>query len=249
VSRFTDQQYLREEQYRTDSNLQTRIDLHRRFSTNPAPWHRWVFDRFRFGADDRILEVGSGPGELWSQNVDRIPAGWRLTLVDFSPGMVEAAERALGDRAEYRVADVQELPFADESFDGAIANHMLYHVPERRRALAELARVLRPGGRFYASTNGEEHLREIFELRTEFPRLGFLLENGAAELAEHFVDIELDLYECDLEVTEVEPVLDFVRSGTGELVEGAAERVSAEIDRRGAFFVTKASGLFSCRKA
>jgi ubiquinone/menaquinone biosynthesis C-methylase UbiE len=248
VSASTDQRYLREEQYRTDENLQTRIDLHRRFSTNPEPWHHWVFDRFAFGPEARIVEVGCGPGELWAENLERIPPGWRLTLVDFSPGMIEAARRVLGERATYRVADAQELPFEDASFDGAIANHMLDHVPDRRRALAELARVLRPGGRFYASTNGRDHLREIFELRTEFPRLGFLLETGGAELGAFFVDVELERYECDLEVTEVEPVVGFIRSG-GNAVEGAADRVRDEIDRRGAFFVEKDSGLFSCRKA
>jgi hypothetical protein len=73
VSIFTDQTYLREEQYRTDENLRARIDLHRRFSTNPERWHRWVFDRFAFAPDARILEVGCGPAELWSENRDRIP--------------------------------------------------------------------------------------------------------------------------------------------------------------------------------
>ena len=72
---FTDQAYLREEQYRDDANLRARLDLHRRFSTNPQPWHRWVFDQLDLPDEADILEVGCGPGELWLQNLDRIPPG------------------------------------------------------------------------------------------------------------------------------------------------------------------------------
>jgi SAM-dependent methyltransferase len=150
--RCTETGYLRDEQYRDDSNLRARIELHRRFSTNPEPWHRWVFDRLRFAAKARILEVGCGPGELWLQNVERIPAGWELTLADLSPGMLEKAREGLGDRADYRVADVQALPFEDGSFDGAIANHMLYHVSDRPRAFAEIGGTISRRSRRSTST-------------------------------------------------------------------------------------------------
>jgi SAM-dependent methyltransferase len=248
VNRFTDTNYLREEQYRDDTNLRARIDLHRRFSTNPEPWHRWVFDRFEFGPDDLILEVGCGPAELWAENLERIPPGWRLTFVDLSPGMIERARAVLDDRATYEVADLQDLPFANESFDGVIANHMLYHVPDRARALSEIARVLRSGGRFYAASNGRGHLKEIHALRSESRRVGFLLETAGDELEELFDNVRLEHYDCDLEVTEVEPVLAFVRSaGTPPLPE-AVSVVREEIARRGSFHVTKSSGMFVCGK-
>ncbi len=246
-SRSTETDYLRDEQYRDDSNLRARIELHRRFSTNPEPWHRWVFDRFRFPAKARILEVGCGPGELWLQNADRIPAGWELTLADLSAGMLEKAREGLGDRAEYQVADVQELPFDEGSFDGAIANHMLYHVPDRPRALAEIARVLRPGGLFYASTNGTDHLKEIKALYVHGEPWGFRLEEAGDELSAVFEDVEVEVFPGDLEVTEVEPVVAFVRSmdpGT----DGFEEIVRARIEVEGSFHVTKVGGLFRCRK-
>jgi len=59
---------------------------------------------------------------------------------------------------------VQSLPFADESFDTAVAAWMLYHVPDIDRGIAELARVLAPGGRLVAVTNSELHLHELREL-------------------------------------------------------------------------------------
>jgi ubiquinone/menaquinone biosynthesis C-methylase UbiE len=135
-----------QEQYRTNTNLRARIDLHERFSTSAVSYPRWVFDGYAFGDEADVLELGCGDGNIWRENLDRIPDGWRLILSDLSPGMVEAARGAIGDRAEYVVADVQELPFADGSFDGVIANHMLFHVEDRASALAEIARVLRPAG-------------------------------------------------------------------------------------------------------
>src|SRR6266581_1282352 len=81
--------------------------------------------------------------------------------VDQSERMVEL-QRSKGIDA--RVGDVQKLPFADGEFDVALAAWMLYHVPDLDRGLAELARVLRPGGRLVAVTNAEDHLRELWDL-------------------------------------------------------------------------------------
>jgi SAM-dependent methyltransferase len=243
----TDTEYLRDEQYRDDSNLRARIELHRRFSTNPEPWHCWVFDRFDFPAEARILEVGCGPGELWLQNSDRIPEGWRLTLADLSPGMLGKAREALGARADYEVADVRQLPFDDESLDGVVANHMLYHVADRPRALAEIARVLRPGGLFYASTNGTDHLKEIRELYVHSEVWGFRLEDAGDELREVFDDVRVDVYPDSLEVTGVEPLVAFVHS-LDPGIEGFEEVIRARIEAEGSFHVTKSGGLFSCRK-
>jgi ubiquinone/menaquinone biosynthesis C-methylase UbiE len=245
---FTDPAYLRDEQYRDDANLRARMDLHHRFSTNPQPWHRWIFDRLEFPAEARILDVGCGPGELWLQNADRLPLGWRLTLTDLSAGMLEKAREALGERADYQVADVQELPFEDESFDGAVANHMLYHVPDRLGALVEIARVLRPGALFYSSTNGAEHLKEIKELYSSEWSWEYRLETAGDELGAVFSDVQLELFPGDLEVTEVEPVLAFVRSMDQGEVEGAEEIVRETIEREGAFHVTKATGLLCARR-
>jgi SAM-dependent methyltransferase len=243
----TDREYLREKQYRDDSNLRARIELHRRFSTNPQPWHRWVFEQFEFPAEASLLEVGSGPGELWLQNADRIPEGWSLTLADLSTGMLQKARDALGERAAYEVADIQELPFASESFDGVVANHMLYHVADRPRAFAEVARVLRPAGLFYASTNGRDHLKEIRELYRGQEPWGFRLEEAGDEIGAVFTDVRLRLFEDSLEVTEVDPLVAFVHS-LDPGVEGFEETVRARIESEGAFHVTKSGGLFSARK-
>ena len=61
-----------------------------------------------------------------------------------------------------RVADAQDLPFDDGSFDAVTCNHTLYHVPDPDRALKEFVRVLRPGGRFVGIYNARSHLLEVW---------------------------------------------------------------------------------------
>ncbi len=241
------------EQYATNANLRSRIALHDRYSRSPVHYPLWIFDGYAFGDDADVLEVGCGGGNIWHENLDRIPPGWRLTLTDFSPGMVDAARAVLGDRAEYAVADVQELPFADASFDAVIANHMLFHIEDRSRALAELARVLRPGGTFRATSIGLDHLRELRELVPPPPdsqwaktRERFTIEQVAEELAPFFVGVEVEPVPGpqDMEVTELEPLLDFVRS-RGDVSEAELEplRQVAEKDiaAQGYFRVSRAS--------
>lgn len=245
-----------EEQYRTDANLRARIELHRRYSTATEDWHRWLFDRVGLPAGARVLEVGCGPAEFWRQNLDRIDPTWRLTLSDQSPGMIEAARAVLGDRAEYAAAEVQELPFADASFDAVLASHMLYHVPDRPQAFAEIRRVLVPGGVFHAATNGEGHMAELGAL-TEgwwpFARhvAAFGLESVPPQLEPFFSAIRIERFESALAVTEVEPVLAYLRSSQhydGRDLAAEAAAVEAAIAREGVFRVTTTAGVISCHK-
>jgi ubiquinone/menaquinone biosynthesis C-methylase UbiE len=248
---FTDRSFLLERQYRTAQNLNARIELHERFSTNPEPFPRWVFDRLRLSSEADILEVGCGNGNLWAANRDRIPAGWRLTLTDISRGMIDEASERLGELASYCVADVQELPFVSDSFDAVVANHMLFHVPDRERALTEITRVLRPGGSAIATTNGSEHLREL-DVRSERWSRSFGLENGRAQLERFFRDVEVERFPDSLEITEIEPLLRYVRSlatpESDEDLARLAKDAEAAIARHGCLRVTKSVGLFRGRK-
>jgi hypothetical protein len=87
MNRQNDPHYLIAEQYRDASNLNARIQIHRRFSTNTYGWTRWLFDIIGAAAGPDVLELGCGQGNLWAQNLGRVPADWRITLTDFSPGM------------------------------------------------------------------------------------------------------------------------------------------------------------------
>ena len=92
-----------------------------------------------------MLEIAVGTG----RNLPFYPEGARLTGVELSPKMLEIAHRrarGLGIEADLRVGDAQSLPFPDASFDTVVATLALCTIPDDRRAVAEAARVLRPGG-------------------------------------------------------------------------------------------------------
>jgi 2-polyprenyl-3-methyl-5-hydroxy-6-metoxy-1,4-benzoquinol methylase len=263
MSKYVDQRYLRTDQYKDAANLSARAQLHERFSTNQVGWQRWVFDQLDLPAACNLLELGCGPGLLWLKNRDRIPEGWEITLSDLSSGMVQEARGSLGSSGHsflYEVLDAQFIPCADESFDAVIANHMLYHVPDRAQVLYEIRRVLRPGGRLYASTVGSTHLRELadivrrvglgVELWGGQPSLSFLLENGSAELSRWFPNVALHRYEDALAITEAEPLVAYVAStltgsdGARHELEALRSYAEGELARHKAIHVTKDTGMF-----
>ena len=267
MSEQIDQNYLLREQYKDSSNFSKRASLHVRFATNKYGWHRWVFDHFQLTPGNSVLELGCGPGWLWAGNRQRIPADWQITLTDFSPGMVQEATQNLGtDGFYFQVADAMALPFAAASFDAVIANHMLYHVPDLTQALTEIQRVLKPGGHFYATTIGSQHMHEMYVLlRKLWPgpwlkkdgmgqRFHFNLENGRDALAPYFSTITRDLYENPLLVTEARPLADFlfsVRIGvnfTEEQKAAVVDLFRQEIDAHGPIHMTTAAGIFIARK-
>jgi SAM-dependent methyltransferase len=193
---------------------------------------------------------------MWQANRGRIDPTWSLMLTDFSAGMIDVARAALGDRAEYAVVDVQELPFADGSFEVVLANHMLYHVPDRPRAFGEIRRVLASGGEFHAATNGKAHMRELRDLvgpGWSFNRHleDFGLETGVAQLEAFFADVRVERFDDALAVTEVEPVLAYVRSSfafPGGSLEHVRVGVEETLARDGVFRIQKAQGIIHGRK-
>jgi ubiquinone/menaquinone biosynthesis C-methylase UbiE len=99
---------------------------------------------------DEVLEIGAGTG-FFLLNLRRGGVLRHGTVTDLSAGMVAVAQRnavALGGPVAGQVADAEELPFPDESFDLVIGHAVLHHIPDLDRAFAEVLRVLRPGGRF-----------------------------------------------------------------------------------------------------
>ena len=265
MPRLTDRHYLRTQQYRDASNLDARILVHQRFSTNGYDWQRWVFDRLDLPERCDILDLGCGPGSLWTENTRRIPAGWRIMMSDLSLGMVQQARRHLSHghpHANTAVLDAQSLPFPSRHLDAVIANHMLYHIPDLDRALREIRRVLRSGGRLYASTNGAQHLRELRDLVATFcpeadcadVAADFGLENGAALLSRQFTDIALHRREDGLVVTEPEPLIAYARSmmcqtALAQNLESFSRCVRQQISAHGAIRIRKDSGIFEALRA
>ena len=258
MARISDSDYLRSDQYRDGTNLRTRMDLHERFSVNKYGWHPWVLDQLKFAPQSRVLELGCGPCFLWAENLHRVPVGWTVVLSDFSGGMLGEAQENLREstrRFGFVQADIQTIPFAHETFDGVIANHMLYHVPDRQKAYGEIRRVLKPGGKFYAATNGRvgvhrlQALMEKVEPGISSPLAGgsFSLESGGPELEQWFSTVHVYRYEDALAVTEVDPLVDYVASGERLSEAGLArfrDLMAAEMAQHGVIRIEKAPGMF-----
>jgi SAM-dependent methyltransferase len=173
-----------EAEYVDETRLAARKAAHARAEGPDA--REVLFEAVVEASPERILEAGCGEGELAERL--RLETSADVVAVDQSPRMVELArERGV----DARLGRAEELQFEDESFDCVVAAWMLYHVEALDRALAEFSRVLIPGGRLVAVTNGREHLRELFDLigrgRMEF---NFPAEDAPKILGRHFVRID-----------------------------------------------------------
>jgi len=258
---ITDQTYLQSKQYSTSANLSARMELHRRFSTNHYGFSRWVFDQLSLEPHTRLLEIGCGPGTLWRENADRLPKGLQFYLGDYSLGMTREARQAISQEAGFAFVnlDAQALPFPSDFFDSVVANHMLYHVPDLPRSVREIARVLKPGGKLCAATNGLNHLREMHALIHQFeprcvPRgestISFRLENAATILSQEFASVEIRRYPDGLWVTETAPLVNYIFSLWDYLDILKPEQAQAltaflqdKIEATGGISITKDSGL------
>ncbi len=258
---ITDQEYLKNEQYRTDANLRARIALHRKYGTNPGSWFRWVFDRLPVAPDAVILEIGCGPGDLWYENRDRTGQALTVLLGDLSTGMVKAAREKNASQpcCRYLALDAQHIPLPSGSLDCIIANHMLYHVPDMEAALSEMRRVLKPGGRLCAATNGLLHMHQIHELIQQFiptysiPLLAarrFTLEDGPELLQRYFTSVNTEIFVDNLMVTGAADLMNYIASmwHTENQVDRQTfdrlhTHISAMIRDQGHIFIEKSQGI------
>ena len=251
------------QQYGDAHNVNARIELHRRFSTNSYGWTRWVFDQLSLAPEARVLELGCGTGLLWKANRGRVDASWRMTLADLFLGMLREARDNLDDlgtRVSFARIDAQSLPFREDSFDAVVANHMLYHVEDRDRAISEIRRVLARDGIFYAATNGVAHLCELDQIIRRFmgarrirdknaERFG--LETGESQLRRYFGSVELRRFQDSLIVTEAPPLVDYARSSMQGMTEEALAAMQAyledQLHRHGSIRISKDAGMFISR--
>jgi SAM-dependent methyltransferase len=199
----------------------------------------------------------------------RTSSAWdALVGFDFSTGMAaKAARGAAGQSVHVFVGDAQAMPLPDGMFDVVMARHMLYHVPDIDQAVAEAARVLRPGGRFLALTNSAHSMPEYAEIRARasdrFEGVHrpeniierFSLENGPALLQTHLQQVEVHALPGLLRFPTAEPLLEYfashraldMRQGyTQQEWQAVLDFVRSEVEtvirQRGHFDITKITG-------
>ncbi len=207
-------------QYATANNLNTRILIHDKYSTNKMGFGNWIISNYKIDKGMKVLELGCGTGDMWKNRESLISRCSKLILSDFSEGMIAAAKETVGnyDNIEYKVLDIQNIPYEDGIFDIVIANMMLYHVPDIDKGLAEVRRVLKKDGSFYCATYGEhgitEYLSKILDAYGVEDNLNknFTLQNGYNILKKLFLKVEKLEYNDSLAVTNIDDMVDYIYS-------------------------------------
>lgn len=142
---------------------------HDRGSTeaNPLRVRMAVVSRLLGPNPGRVIDCGMGPGRLLVELERR---GWSVAGVDVSGEMVARARERLPKAAgQLLQASVESLPFASESFDAAVSTGVLEYVESVPRALAEVVRVLRPGGLLVVGMPNPRALHTVWRHRVLYP--------------------------------------------------------------------------------
>lgn len=251
------------EQYKNAKNLNARISLHEKYSTNKQGWFNWLFEKIDFSKVNRLLELGCGNGKLWQENTVDL-RNREIFLSDLSEGMVEEVRKKLGSDFNCIVADVEKIPFKDAYFDCVIANHVLFYLNDIHQGLKEVQRVLKKDGIFYCSTYGNEHMKEITQIVKGFDERITLsnhslqdifgLENGEQILKQYFSKVERMDYQDSLEITESKPLIDYILSCHGNQNEIIGPRmqefkeyIENLLGKHGRIHVGKQAGVFVCQ--
>ncbi|MCL2378645.1 MAG: class I SAM-dependent methyltransferase [Defluviitaleaceae bacterium] len=249
-------------QYSSDNNLSARINLHAKHSTNKKGFYPWLFEYYQFSNNDKILELGCGNGMQWKNAASPLPPDSSLILSDFSNGMLEAAKKNLsptGDNISFQQIDIQTIPFASQTFNTVIANHMLYHVPDLDKALSEVHRVLKKDGTFYAATGGAvgiaqyvHHVLKKFDPSSvgALEEIPFNSENGGEILARHFSSVKRYDYVDALAITETNDLIAWLESAMfidfNRKFDGLYDYFEQIRLTEGAINIPKGSCLFIC---
>jgi SAM-dependent methyltransferase len=254
------------DQYATDANLRARQGL---WANQQPPFdlYGWVIGLSGARPGTRVLDVGCGNGAYLTRMRQAGTGAWAVGC-DLSMGMLRAAPRS-----GLVNADAERLPIRTASFDVVLAAHMLYHVPDRQQAAAEMRRVLVPGGTCLVVTNGGSHiasLRRIVESVVQVSTPGwrmidwatqaFSLDHGLPVLRTAFEQVEClrPPVRSHVVITDATVVADYVASVADayegqvavpwvEVVEGTRRAVQDLIDREGAVTTAGDTGVFVCR--
>ena len=214
-----------QDNYATAANLAKRQGLFD-FLDPTRSIGRPAIERIAWSGTERVLDAGCGNG-LWMRTLARRFGVRSGVGLDLSFGMLADARHALGHGAALVTGDVRRLPFPDESFDVVLCLWMLYHVADHHSVLAELRRVLRPGGRLLVTTNSNSP-RPLDQVAARalaavtgqpvprwLPELSFSAENGAAVLANVFDHVEEETTVSAFTIPTAEPALAAIQSTRG----------------------------------
>lgn len=220
-------QTLTQQAYASADKLQVRHQTHEKYTVPRFDFSTWVVDSIEWAGTERVLDLGAGPGNYFSVVKSRIPWGEHYAG-DLSFGMMRRQrENEAASGSNLTNFDAQCLPFASNSFDVVLANHMLYHIPDIDLALTEIKRVLKPTGLLLATTNSTNNMPELktlyrraLLLLTNFQQQptatdndsSFTLENASQIMSRHFYAVARHDLPSALIFPEAQPVLAYLES-------------------------------------
>ncbi len=144
------------------------------------------------GLGRNVLEIGAGSGSVAQQILSNAPElAW--TAIDIDPRMTQAAAMRLRGfaGASVQTADATVMPFRDDSFDSVVSCLMLHHIIDWERAVAEVARVLRPGGTFVGYDLVRTPLASLFHRLDGSPHRLIVPDHFRSECARQGLAISL----------------------------------------------------------
>jgi len=183
VRRINDPELVAREYASTERLEARRLDRTAWLLSAAEPW-RTALEAIAEARPTTVLDAGCGSGDFAATI-----AAPEVVCVDFSAAAVEAARRR-GLRAE--LGRIEQLPFEDGAFDVVTCNWVLYHLAEPEAGVAEIERVLRPGGRFVGMYNHPDHLAEVWGLVADvaWDEDLFGCETAVPILRRHFARVE-----------------------------------------------------------
>lgn len=210
--------------YASDANLRIRQETHDKYTVPQVDYVDWCLSAHRWRGDERVLDLGCGPGLYARKLLDRYP---KLDYYGFDllPAMLSNHPA----RQRTAIADAVQIPFASASFDLVMANHVLHHIEDVPTVLSEMRRVLKPDGILMAATNSTQTMPELQVLMRRaivlltrhsavnvrppaIPSDHFALENGTRMLARHFFAVVRHDLPADLVFPDVEPAMTYLES-------------------------------------
>ena len=260
--------------YESTAGYDVRVRTHELYSVATPSWPEWLIEQVPRAGVRTVLDVGCGTGGLLRQ-LEAAGIGDHWVGIDQSEAMVVRA-RGRAEEAglviEYRKGDILDPPCEGERFDLICACHVLYHVPDIRRAVRRCRQLLSSQGTFLAATNSRytmqpysqavwsavrERLPEI-QLDPAPDHVRFSLENGAEYLIPNFDCIEIRVRRDAFRFSEATPWADYLKSCRDlDMPVGHTEddwrQVAQVIDEvvqaqlaEGVLIVPKVAGVFLC---
>lgn len=213
-----------QQHYQSADKWRIRQQTHDQYTYPRTDFVAWIMKHIPLKGDERVLDVGCGTGLYYNYLHEKFP-DMTYVGVDFSSAMLAEHKSDQLSRGQ-----INYLPFADNTFDVVMANHMLYLTPNVEAAIVELRRVLKPGGMLVtatSSTNTMPQFKELFRraiLLVSPPGTSrdvnvppnlyqrYSLENGSVMLSRHFYAVVRHDLPSALVFPEVDPIMDYLES-------------------------------------